>query len=214
MRRPSSRAHGDVLQIGVVAGQPAGHRHGLRVMRVHAAGVGVDHLRQLVGVGALELGQAAVLEDLGRQREVLRQLGEHLLVGAGRAGGGLLLHRQAELAEQDLADLLGAADVEGLAGEFVQLALQPDQALAELVALLLQHGGVDQHAVALDAAQQRGGRHLDLLVDPAQLVVEAREEPPMHRQAHLAVLARILGGARHVHLANGIWPAPLPHRSS
>ena len=34
----------DVLQVGVVAGQPPGHRHRLRIAGVNAAGVGVDQI--------------------------------------------------------------------------------------------------------------------------------------------------------------------------
>ena len=100
----------------------------------------VDHQRQFVGVGALELGEAAVLQDLGGQRKVLGQLGQHLFIRARRAGGRLLLDGQTELSEQDFANLLGAADVEGLAGQLVQLLLQQHQALAEFMALRLQHG--------------------------------------------------------------------------
>jgi hypothetical protein len=79
------RADGDVLQVGVVAGQPPRHRHRLRVVGVHTAGGRVHHQRQLVGVGALELGQAAVLQDARRQRVVGGQFLQHLFVGAGRA---------------------------------------------------------------------------------------------------------------------------------
>ena len=38
-------ADGDVLQVGVVAGEPAGDGHGLGISGVHAAGGGVDHFR-------------------------------------------------------------------------------------------------------------------------------------------------------------------------
>src|SRR6185503_12408284 len=51
----------DVLQVGLVRGEPAGHRGGLRVRGVHAPRRRVDALRQLVGVRGLELGEGAVL---------------------------------------------------------------------------------------------------------------------------------------------------------
>ncbi len=63
MRRPWALAD-EYLQVGVVARQPAGDRHGLRIVRVYAAGARQRQLRELVGVGALELDQAAVLEQL------------------------------------------------------------------------------------------------------------------------------------------------------
>ena len=117
------RAHGNVLQIGVVAGQAPRHRHGLRVVGVHTAIRWQGHLRQLVGVGALELGQRAVLEQLGGQRIVLGQLLQHFLVRAARAGGGLLDHRHAQLVEEDLSQLLGRGQIEGLARDLVSLLL-------------------------------------------------------------------------------------------
>jgi len=42
-------------------------------------------------------------------------------VRAARAGGGFLHHRQAQLVKEDLAELLGAAQVELLAGDLVGL---------------------------------------------------------------------------------------------
>ena len=74
-------AHRNVLQIGIAGSEPPGHHRGLREVRVHAASVGVDHARQLVGVGALELGQTAVFEQQLGQRVVECQFGKHLLVG-------------------------------------------------------------------------------------------------------------------------------------
>ena len=94
-------------QVGVGRGQAPGDGGGLAEIGVHAAGGRVDHLRQLVGVGVLQLGEAAEFENLLRQRIVLGQLFQHLLVGRGAAAGGLFHHRQALLIEQDLRQLLG-----------------------------------------------------------------------------------------------------------
>src|SRR3546814_2660372 len=44
----------DVLQVGIARRQAPGRRARLVVAGVHAAGVGIDHLRQLVGVGAAQ----------------------------------------------------------------------------------------------------------------------------------------------------------------
>ena len=70
---PLGRADRDVLQIGVVAGQTARHRHRLRVVGMHAPGRWQGQLREFVGVGALELGQSPVLQNFGRQGEVFGQ---------------------------------------------------------------------------------------------------------------------------------------------
>ena len=55
-------------------------------------------------------------------------------VGPGRPGARLrlLAARQVELAEQDVAELLRRADVEALAGEFVDLRLEAGEFLREL----------------------------------------------------------------------------------
>ena len=57
--------------------------------------------RQRVDVGVLELGELAVLDDLGRQRVLVGEFFEHVGVGAG-AGLGLLDDRQLQLLEQHL----------------------------------------------------------------------------------------------------------------
>ena len=54
----------DVLQVGVGRRQAPGDRHRLREAGMHAAGGRVDHLRQLVGVGVLQLGEAAVVRAI------------------------------------------------------------------------------------------------------------------------------------------------------
>ena len=55
-------ADGDVLQVGIGRGEPAGGRHRLVEAGVDAA-VGADELRQGVDVGRLELGQLAVAQQ-------------------------------------------------------------------------------------------------------------------------------------------------------
>ena len=195
------RADGDVLQVGVVGGQAPGDRHGLRVRGVHAAGVRVDHLRQLVGVGGLELRDAAVLEQELGQRVVVGELGEHVLVGRGLARGGLLLHRQLLPLEQDLLDLLGRVQVERLAGGGVGLLLELEHLPAELVALRLELGAIEQHAVPLHPEQHRHHRHLDGLVDAPQgfLGGDARMQRRVHRERAIGILGRVLGRALHAH---------------
>ena len=107
------RAHRNVLQIGVVAGQPPRHRHGLGVIGVYTASLRVHQLRQFVGVGGFELGQAAPLQQGGRQGVVKREFFQHFLVGADRAFGSFLHRRQTQTlgrrVKQHLPDLFRAA---------------------------------------------------------------------------------------------------------
>ena len=129
------RADRDVLQVGVRGGQPAGGGHRLVVGGVNPTGAGIDHLRQLVCVGGLELAQAAVLQQQLRQRVVQGQFRQHVLRGGGRPGWCLLDDRELQLLEQDLSQLFGGAEIELLPGQFVCPALQLLQALPQLATL-------------------------------------------------------------------------------
>ena len=126
---PVVGADRDVLQVGIGRGQPPGRRTGLVIAGVHAAGVGIDHLRQLVGVGAAQLGQTAVFQDHPRQFVLVGDGFQRLLVGAGLAGGRLHKHRQLQFVEQQRLQLLGRIQVEGAAGQLGGLLLRRQHAL-------------------------------------------------------------------------------------
>ena len=190
-------AHRDVLQVGVAGGEPSRHHRGLREVSMHSAGFRVDHARQLVGVGALEFGQAAVFEQQLGQRVVERQFGEHFLVGRRRAGRGFLLDRQAQFFEQDVGQLLGRGEVEGLAGQFVGLRFEGHDLPAHFVALAGQLLAVDQDAGALHLPDDLAGRHFDIVIDARQagFVGEARMQHLMHAQRDVGILGGVGGGA-------------------
>ncbi len=100
----------DVLQVRIAAAQASGGGHRLVEHRVHAAGDRMDQRRQRVDVGALQLRQAAPVEDEARQVVGQRQFLEHFHGGRRRARrAGALQHRQLQLVEQDLAELLRAS---------------------------------------------------------------------------------------------------------
>ncbi len=164
---------------------------------MHAAGGRVDHLGQLVGIGGLELGQAAIVQQHLGQRIILGQFLQHFLIGGRCARGGLLDHRQLQLAEQDLAQLLGRIQIEGLAGQVVSLLFDFQHAFAEIVRLLAQAVAIDQHAIAFDLLQHHRGRDFDLLVDEAQLVImlDLRPHGVMQGQRDFCIFSRIFGGA-------------------
>ena len=157
----------DVLQVGVGRRQPPGRgrRHGEG--GVDPARVRVDLLDQGVGIGALQLGQLAPFQHLDRQFVALGGQGvEH--VRAGRVGAGLALLAaavQAHLVEQHLAQLLGRADGEGVAGQLVDLLLQLLDAPGEVAGHALQLDPVDLDAVHLHLGDHRDQRALDRLVD-------------------------------------------------
>ena len=101
------RANRNVLQVRVRGRQAPRGGDRLVVGGVDAPRFGVDHARQLVGVGALQFGQAAVLQQQARQGVVQRQFLQDLFRRGWCTLGRLLEHRQFELGEQYFAELLG-----------------------------------------------------------------------------------------------------------
>ena len=94
-------------------------------LRVHEA-------RQGVRIGRFQLGELAPFENALRQLvALLGKVVERACRGRPGAGLGLGAARQAHLAEQDVAQLLGRAEVEALTGERVDLAFEPRHALRE-----------------------------------------------------------------------------------
>ena len=67
----------DVLQVRIAAAQASGRGHRLADLRVHAAGLRIHQRRQRVDVGALQLRQAAPVEDEAADVVLRRQLLEH-----------------------------------------------------------------------------------------------------------------------------------------
>ena len=117
--RTDGRADGNVLQIGVHAGEPA--RRGDRLIEGGVqAPVPADHGRQCVEVRALQLRQLPVLEHLRGQRMLLGELLQNLLVGGG-ARLSPFEDRQVQLLVEDLGELLRRGRQELAAGELVDL---------------------------------------------------------------------------------------------
>ena len=108
MRTPSSAPDRDVLHVGVRGRQAPGGGPGLVELGMDAAGPLVDQRRQRVDVGALQLREPAVGQDLARQLVLGGELLEHALVGRV-TGLGLLDDGQLELLEQDHLELLRAS---------------------------------------------------------------------------------------------------------
>src|SRR6516164_3277427 len=115
----------------------------------------MDELGQEVGVSRFELRQLAPVEDAGAELVALGgEVLEHARAGRPGAGAGLGAAGQAELAEKDVAELLGRADVESFAGKLVDLGLVAGELLAELARHARQYLPVN-----LDAAPLHAGEH-------------------------------------------------------
>ena len=195
----------DVLQIGIGGGQASGRGHGLAERGVHAPGLGVDLLLQRVGVGALELGEMAPVEHPGRQ---VVALGGQAIedIGAGRVGAalGALAAGQAELVEQNLAELLGRGDVERAPGETVYLGLEGGDSAGEIVGQAAQFVAVDLDAAPLHLGQHRHQGTLQGLVDRGQaLGRQARLEYVIQAQGHVGVLGGVVERRLQRHLVEG-----------
>ena len=155
---------------------------------------------QRVGIGALQLGQQPPVENLARQLVAFgRQLLERGGVGAPGPGLGAPPAGQAHLVEQDLAELLGRADIERLAGKLPDLVLEPRDGLGEGQRQGSERRLLDLHAMPLHLRQDRRQRPLQRLIDGGDgFGREPGFEDHPEPEADIGFLARIFGGARHL----------------
>ena len=110
-------ADGDVLEVGVAAGEAAGGGDVLVKVGVDALVVGGDVVGEGVDVGRLELGGLAIEEDVGGDGVLDGEEGEGLLVGGVLAGFCFFRFvDQFEFFEEDFAKLFGGVEVEFLSG--------------------------------------------------------------------------------------------------
>ena len=100
---------------------------------------------------------------------VERQLLERAFVSGRRARRRFPDRLDAELAEQDFLDLLGRIQVERLPRLRVRGGFDFHHLDAELAALRVEQGAVDQHAIALHRLQHRHHGHFDLAIDSGEL---------------------------------------------
>ena len=122
--RPSSVRTGMFCRFGSLDdSRPVEHR-GLRIGGVHSPGARVDVAGQRIGIGGFELGELAPVEDscaavVAFGGEVVEHLRRSPTPRSWSCAAG-----QPHAAEQDVAELLGRAEIEALAGEFVGLVLE------------------------------------------------------------------------------------------
>ena len=193
-RRPDR----DVLEVRFGARQAPGRRHRLVEQRVEPL-VGADQRRQRLDVRRAQLGEDPPLEDGLDDRVHAAQLLEHARVGRV-AGLRLAALGQAELDEQDLAQLLGAADRELVAHRVEDLALEPRDLGRELDLERAQRVAVERDARGLHAGEDRDQRQLDLREQPVGAVgLERLLERGLDRER----AERLETGDRHRRQARG-----------
>ena len=157
--------HRDVLKVGFVRRQPPRRGRRQRIGGVDTMGLRMHVVRQRVGIGRAQFRDLPPVENLARQFvALLGQLIQHLRRGRPRAGLGLRAPRQAHLAEQHVAELLRAADVNFLAGDLADLGLDARGGLREIRRQSRQHLAVDRNAAPLHPRQHADQRPLQRLV--------------------------------------------------
>ncbi|MBA7476206.1 hypothetical protein ES707_11588 [subsurface metagenome] len=198
-------AHGDVLQVRLVRRQPARGGRRQRVGRVHAMGLRMHVIRQRIGIGRFQLGNLPPFQNL--LREVVALLGEvieHLCRGRPCAGLGLGAAGKSHLAEDDVAELLRAADIDRLAGELLDFGLDPRRRLGEVARQARQHLAVDRDAAPLHPRQHRDQRPLQRLVDRIHVL---RDQPRLQHAPetldHVGIFGGIFRSLLDRHLVEG-----------
>ena len=159
-------ANRNVLQVRLVRRQPARGGRGQRVGRVHAMGLRMDIFRQRVGIGRFQFRDLPPFQNLLRKFvALLGEFVEDLRRGRPRAGLGLGAAGHSHLAEDDVADLLGAADIDRLARDLLKLGLDARRGLGEIARQPRQHLAVDRDAAPLHPRQHADQRPFQRLVD-------------------------------------------------
>ena len=138
-----------------------------------------DERRQRVDVRRAELRVDAPLEELVDHRMGRSQVLEHRRIGRV-AGLRPLALRQVELEEEDLLELLGAAEVELVADVGVDLRLEPRDLRRELRRQDAERVEIEGDAGRLHPGQDRDERQLDLRVEAVESVLG---QAPLERLA-------------------------------
>ena len=159
-------ANRDILQVGFRRRDPAGRRARLIKIAVHAP-LRIHQRQQAFNIRPVQLGQLTVaqqrLNHLRRSRsEVLKHLHRR-----GVPAAGLFPVRQLQVFKQDIAQLLGAVDVEnahaaGVIDGLLQPLNLPGIAHAELSEEIPVHAEPD----ILHPEEHKGQRKLDFLHEP------------------------------------------------
>ena len=149
--------------------KPAGGGAGLIERGVQAVRPRIDQRGQRVHVGAFQLRELPVLQNLAGDFVIGRQAFQHIRRG-GNGFSLAVLHGcgQIQFFKQDFSELLRRIDVERLAGQFVDLGREPLDDSIELSGEHLELHRLNADAGLFHACQHACQRQIDLLVDFAQ----------------------------------------------
>src|SRR6476619_1801978 len=111
---------------------------------MHPFGRGIYETWKRVGIGRAQLRHLPPIEDLaGQLMTLLGKLIKRTCTGRPGPGLGSRSARQPELAEQYVAELLGASWIERFAGKRLYLRFKRHRSLAELIGELGKHAAID-----------------------------------------------------------------------
>ena len=127
---------------------------------------------------------------------LLGEFVEDLRRGRPRAGLGLGAAGDSHLAEEDVADLLGAADIDRLAGDLLDFGFDPRRGLGEIARQPRQHLAVDRDAAPFHPRQHRR---------PAAAPASRRPRSCARRPAAASAPATAAGSRRRLR-PNRRWP--------
>ena len=161
-------ADGDVLDVRLGGREPPCRGRGERERGVDAFGDGVDEAGQRIGIGGFEFGELTPFEDLaGKFMALVSEFLEDLGAGGPCAGGGFLGAGQAHFAEEEIAELFGRAEIEGLAGQRVDIMFEAGHGLGEFAREAGEDLPVDRDAASFHPREHRGEGALQPSTRPA-----------------------------------------------
>ncbi len=153
---------GDVLEIRVGGGEAAGGGDELVEGGVDAAGFQLDVIWEGIEVCGFQFRSLAPGKNFLDDGVHAKEGGECLLVGLVLAGFGLLrLVEEVQVVEEDLAELLGGAEIEGGAGVAFDCFCELVNGLLEIDADGIEGIRVDGDAFHFHAHEHREQRTLD-----------------------------------------------------
>ena len=176
------RADGDVLQVGVGAGQAPGGRQGLIEGGMHAPVLRGNIRGEGLDIGGKELFDGPVFQDFVHDGVPVRDGEEGGLVRAVLAlGTALGLGVQGQLVKQELSHLFGGGDVQlRLIGHFPDAVFPLRQLFPQTVGKDLELGQVHFHAVPLHLREHLGQRFLHPVVEVRQVFLELVSQRQQH----------------------------------
>ena len=164
---PPFRPHRDILQVGIIAGEPARNGNGLSVGGMHPAGFGIDQLGQRIHVSRFQLGQFAESKDVFDDRTLVGQFEQYIFPGGILACLGFFGFRvQFEFFKKNFAKLLGRREIEADACLPVNIFFRHFCLLFQFNGIILQKTLIYLHPFEFHIRQHLNERVLHFIKQP------------------------------------------------